>query len=265
MAKKKKKALTKKQLAERLKKARVVEQEQLENLKKSKDVKFRKEIEKSTTLVPITDLNSEVRKKSRKSKSSKGNISAQRNRLRALEKENKKIVAKAKALKDEYPFVDDERKKEIKKLLEKPDYKKKDLFNDKNLLKYLEGKDFDFVIDDGFKKYRINTKEFKKKWKKGEDISAIILRGTKKDLDKSLKHYNKLIEKEKNTASKARLKSLRRIRDGLKNKLKHTVDKNIEAIESGNLKALDEYNDQGEKAYSLLFRVIGFSIDRVGI
>lgn len=264
MAKKKLTEKQKKKLAEKLKKSKVKENI-LPKLKKEKDSKFVKEVEKDTNLIPTSDLNTEIRLHTRKTKRKKGEIQSQKNRIKALEKENKIIVNKRKALEEEFVFADEKRKAEIKLLLAKPDYKKKDLFQDKNLLKYMEGKDFDYVINDGFKKYRLNTKDLKKYWKKGQDATLPILKKMEKDSKEAIKHFDNLIKKEKKTASKARMKKLRRIRDGLKNKLEHTIQKNIEAVETGNSKVLDEFNEEGEKAYSLLFEVVGFSINRVGI
>lgn len=258
-----KKKLSKKQLLDRLKKSKVKEKS-LSYYKKEKDSKFRKEA-RNESFITVTDLNTEIRLKSKELKSKKGDIQSQKNKIKFLEKENKKITEKRKDLEEEYNFSDEDRKKEIKKLLDKPDYKKKNLFIDKNLLKALEGKDFYFVINDGFKKYKINTKELKKYWKKGKDASIPILKRIELDVKNSIKQFNKLIKKEKNTASKARMKKLKRIKSGLEDKLKHTVRKNIEALETGDTKLLDDYSDKGEKAYSLLFKVIGFNIDRIGI
>ena len=83
--------------------------------------------------------------------------------------------------------------------------------------------------------------------------------------EKSIKEYESLIKKEKKTASPSRMKKLKRILNGLKNKLNDVIEKNIEAIETNNMKVLDEENKKGEKYYSILFRVVGFSIDRIGI
>lgn len=257
-----KKKPTKKELLKKLKKAKVGKD--LSDYKKGKDSLFRKKAEKATFVVS-SDLNPEVRSHTKKTKGKPGEIKAQKNRIKQLEKENRKIKQKRKDLENEYAFADDKRKKEIDKLLDKPDYQPKDLFQDKNLLRYLEGKDFYYVVDDGFKKYKISTKEFKKYWKKGQDVTLPILKRMKKENEETIKKFQKLIEKEKNTATKARMKKLKRILKGLEDKLEHTIEKNIEAIETGNMKVLDEINDEGEKAYSLLFKVVGFSIDRIGI
>lgn len=268
MAKKKKKIvrkkkLTKKQLVKKLNKA-TVKEIGLPELKKIKDTKFRKEA-RSESLVPITDLNTEIRLKPKNLKGNKGDIQAQKNKIKFLQKENRKVAIKARDLKEEYPFASPERQKEINRLLKTPDYKQKDIFIDKNYLKALEGKDFDFIVNDGFKTYKLNTKELKKYWKKGQDVSLPILQKMEKDTKEAITHYEKLIKKEKKTASKQRLKKLNRIKDGLKKKLDHTIKKNIEAVKTGNMKVLDEYNTEGEKAYSLLFKVVGWSIDRIGI
>lgn len=258
-----KKKLTKKQLLDRLKKSKVKEKS-LSDYKKEKDSKFRSEARKES-LITVTDLNAEIRLKPKELKYKKGEIQAQKNKIKFLKKENKKINEKRKDLEEEYPFADIDRKVEIKKLLEKPDYKKKDLFTDRNLLKALEGKNFDFVINDGFEKYKINLREFKKYWKKGKDAGIIILKRLELNIKYSIKDFNELIKKEKNTASKSRMKKLKRIKSALEDKLLYTVRKNIEVLETGNTKLFDEYNDKGEKAYSLLFKVVGFNIDRIGI
>lgn len=260
---KKKKKINKKELLKRLKRAKVKESP-LVKLKKKKDKSFRKEAYKES-LVTSLDLNADIRLHTKKAKGTKGEIQALKNKIKVLRKDNAKIRAKRKQLEEEYVFSDEEGKKRIEKLLDKPDYKEKDLFTDLNLLKYFEGKDFEYVVNDGFEKYKIKSSEFKKIWKKGGDASLPILKKMKSDAEQSIIHYEKLISKEKKTASKPRMKKLKRILTGLKDKLKHVIDKNIEAIETGNTNVLDEYNEQGEKAYSLLFKVVGFSIDRIGI
>lgn len=259
MARKKKK-LTKEEIAKQLKRAKRVEKS-LSDYKKNKDKTFRKHASEEL-LLPSSDLNTEIRKNTQKRKSKKSEIEAQQNRISALQRDNRKIQTKINDLKNEYAFADDERKREIDKLLKSPDYRKRDLSNERNLLNYLQNKDFDYVINDGFKKYKINTRELKKYWKSGQDATLPILKKMQREARVAVRHFDNLIKKEKNTATRARMKKLKRIRDGLKNKLQHTIDKNIDALESGNMNVLDEYNEQGEKAYSILFRVVGFSIDK---
>lgn len=260
----KKKQLSNKQIAKKLKSAKRVEKS-LQDLKKSKDVYFRNRAINEESLLPVTDLNAEIRSKSKQLKGKKSDIKAQQNKVKKLESNNRKINKKRKQLEKQYEFEDEEGKKLIEKELKSPDLRTKDLFIDKNYLKALQGKDFDYIINDGFKKYRINVKDLKKYWNKGGDATLPILKKMQKDAKVAIKYYDKLIKKEKNVSSKARLKKLNRIKSALENKLSHTIDKNIEAIETGNMKALDEYNEQGEKAYSLLFRVVGFSIDKATV
>lgn len=261
MAKRKKK-LTNKQIAARLKKARVVKS--LPEIKKIKDKKFRTEAEKES-LIPSINLNSEIRLRARKKKAKPGQIRAQQNKIRELQNQNKRIKTKRADLELEYPFVDDERKREIDRLLNSPDYRLKDLFIQKNILKQLQGKDFDFIVDDGFEKYKINSREFKRYWKRGDDASIPILKRMQRNTKKTIKYYRDLIKKQEKTASKSELKKMKRILNGLENKLLFTIEKNIEALETGDTTVLDEYNESGEKSYSILNRVIGFSIDRIGI
>lgn len=259
---KKKKKIYKKPVR-KIKKAQPVKT--LQELKKSKDVHFRNRAEKEESLLPVSDLNAEIRSKGKRLKGNKKDIQQQRSKIKQLEKDNKKISDKRKALEQEYPFVEDARKKEIERLLNSPDYRKKNLSNEKNILKAIEGKPFDFVVDDGFKVYKISSKEFEKKWKKGEDVSLIVLKHMQKNTKETIKHYTNLIKKEGKTASKAQLKKWNRIKDALQKKLTHTIQKNIDAIENDDMSELDEYSEDDEKAYSILFRVVGFKIDRIGI
>jgi len=259
MAKKKQKILTLKELREAQKK-----EIQLSDFKKLTDKKFRSEAEKES-FTTSTSLNSEIRQNISKRKGSKEQIKSAQNEIKNYADKNKVIRKSIKQLKEEYVFSDDKGKERIKKLLEKSEYKTKDLFTLKNNLNKLQGKDFSYIVDNGFKKYKINTKELKKDWKNGQDITLPILKQMKKDSEKTIKDYKKLINKEKKTATPARMKKLKRIVAGLENKLNNVIEKNIQAIETGDMKVLDDYNDNGEKVYSILFRVVGYNIDRVGI
>jgi hypothetical protein len=260
MAKKKiKKQLTLQELREAQKK-----EIQLSDYKKLADKKFRNEAEKES-FISSSSLNSEIRENTKQKKATKGEIQRAKNEITHYSTRNKKIKENVKQLKEEYVFSDDERKKEIERLLEKPDYKEKDLFTLKNNLKKLEGKDFDYIVDNGFEKYKINTKELKKNWKQGDDVTLPILRKMKTDSEKAINHYKKLIQKEKKTASKEKMKKLKRILTGLEEKLNNVIEKNIEALETGDMSILDEYDENGEKYYSILFKVVGYRIDRIGI
>lgn len=265
MAKKKKnkkRKLTNAQIAKRLRDARVVKS--LHERKSEKDKKFRQYAEQES-LIPTTNLNAEIRSRATRKRASKGQIKSQQNKINDLTRQNKRIKQKREDLELEYPFVDDERKKEIERILKSPDYQLKDLFTQKNILKQLQGREFDFIVDDGFEKYKINSREFKKVWKRGGDASIIILKRMQRNTKRAIKQYKQLIERSKKTASRAELKKLNRILNGLENKLQFTIEKNIESLQTHDASHLDEYNDSGEKAYSILNRVIGFSIDRVGI
>lgn len=266
MAKKKiksKRKLSNKEIAAKLRKAKLSEKS-LKEHKKEPDKKFRREAKKEA-LLPITDLNAEVRLHTKQSKASKSEIESQKNKIKFIEKENKKLSSKRNKLEKRYKKAKPSEKRDITKQLKSPEYQKKDVDKEKNLLNYLEGKDFDYIINDGFRRFKVNTKELKKVWKKGDDISLPILKEMEKDTQEAIKHYQKLIDKEKKTASKARMKKLNRIKKGLQDKLEHVISQNIKAVETGNMKELDEYNDKGEKAYSLLFKVVGFNIDRIGV
>lgn len=237
----------------------------LRDLKKSKDVYYRKRAEREEALLPSTDLSSEMRMRKKILKGTKKQIQNQKENIKYLEKENRKISQKIKSLEAEYPFVEDARKKEIEKILNSPDLRKKNLSEQKNYLKALEGKPFDFIIDDGFKVYKINSREFEKGWKKGEDASLPILKKMKENTKATIKQYEQMIKKEEKTASKARMKKLRRIKESLEKKLAHTIQKNIDAIEEDDMSELDEISEDDEKAYSILFRIVGLRIDRIGI
>lgn len=233
-------------------------------LKKSRDVYFRKRA-KSQALDPTTDINAEMRLVVKQAKGNPREIQEQKNTIKEAEKKNRAIRDDVRELENRYEFEDPEGKKKIEDELKKPEYVTKDISYEKNALRALEGKEFDFIVDDGFKKYKINTRQIKKIWKEGGDASIIILRKLKQNTKKAVAFYKGVIEKEQKTASKARMKKLNRIKDGLEKKLKYTIDQNIEAIESGDMSELDEISDDGEKAYSLLFKIVDFNIDRVGI
>lgn len=252
MAKKKKKKLTNKEIAKKLRDARIVKS--IEDAKSSKDKKFRK-IADAQGLTPTINLNSEIRAKTRRKKATKSEIASQKSRVRELQQKNRD-------LKREYPFTDDKRKAEIERTIKINEQR---LFNQKNVLKQLEGKDFDFIVDDSFKKYKINSREFKKVWKAGGDVSLLIMKKMQKGNNATIKQYKKLIEQKKKTATRAEMKKLKRILNGLENKLAFTIQQNIKALETGDASYLDEISETGEKAYSILNRVVGFSIDKVGI
>jgi len=234
----------------------------LKDLKKSKDFYFRRRA-KQQTLAPVTDVNLEIRQKVKTIKGTKKQVQSQKNKIKSLEKENRKTRDKIKELEVRFTFEDDEGKKRIEEDLKQ--YRIKSLVLEKNQLRALEGKDFNFVVDDGFKRYFINTRELKKYWKKGKDASILILKKMGKNTEEAISYYANLIEKEKNTASKSRMKKLNRIKDGLVKKLRHTIKQNIAAVESGDMSELDEVSDDDEKSYSLLFKVVGVNIDRIGI
>lgn len=257
-----KKKIDKKEIAKQLKHAVVVES--LKDYKTSKDKTFRKHAS-DESLLPATDLNTEIRAKVKRLRGTKKQIEAQQNKLYALQQQNKKIKSNVKKLEQERIKATPERKKEIDKLLKSPDYKTKDLFKEKNYLKALQGKNFDYVVNDGFKTYRVNVKDLQKYWKQGGDATLPILKKMEKDNEQAIKHYKNLLKKEAKTATKQQLKKWRRILNALETKLAHTIKKNIQAIETNNTKHLDEYNESGEKAYSILFEVIGFNVNRIGI
>lgn len=250
--KKKKKKLTNAQIAKQLRAAKIVKS--IEDKKKSNDKKFRV-VADNNGLTPSINLNSEIRAKTTKRKANAGQIRAQKNRVKELNQ-------KRKDLEREYPFVEDERKAEIERQLKTNEQK---LFTQKNILKQFEGKNFDFIVDDGFKKYKINSRELKKYWKTGHDASIPILKRMQKNNNQAIKEYKQLIQKKKRTATPAEMKKLKRILNGLENKLAFTIEKNIQALETGDASYLDEISENGEKAYSILNRVVGFNIDRVGI
>lgn len=262
MAKKKRKnkKLTNKQIAAKLRKARVVKS--LPEYKTSRDKTFRKHAQQES-LIPTTSLNAEIRERATKRKrASKGQIKTQEDKIKELTRQNKKIKQRREDLELEYPFVDDERKREIERLLKSPDYQTRDLFTQKNILKQMRNENFDFVVDDGFQKYKINTREFKKQWARGDDASLVILKRMQRNAKKAINEYKALIKK---TKDKNELKKLNRILNALQNKLSFTIEKNIQALETGDTSVLDETNDNGDKAYSILNRIVGFSIDRIGI
>lgn len=258
-----KKSLSKKQIAKKLKNAKRVTKS-IDELKKTNDKKFVARAE-NESLIPSTNLNAEIRERATRKRATKNQIIAQKNKIDELTRQNKKIKQRREDLELEYPFTDDERKREIERLLKSPDYQLRDLFTQKNILKQMRGENFDFIVDDGFEKYKINSREFKKQWKIGGDASLPILKRMRRNALKSIKYYKQLIEKSKKSASRVELKKLNRILNGLQNKLLFTIEKNIDALKTGDMSNLDEYNDNGEKAYSILNRVIGFSIDRIGI
>lgn len=238
----------------------------LEKLKKKKDSKYRKEAY-NEALTPVTDLNAEIRQ-SMVNIQDEGAIQAQINSIKADEKENYKRAYKAHKLRKEQVTTarfNEARVKEIDKELKKPDYKPIDTSAKKNYLKALQGKNYNIIIDDGFKKYAINTKEFKEYFKKGQDASLPILKNMRVHANEAIEFYRKQIEDRKNTATKGEMRRLVRIKDSLEKKLTFTIDKNIQAMETGNAKVLDDISDSGDKAYSILFKVVGFSIDRIGI
>jgi len=239
-------------------------QKPINEIKKSRDVYFRRRA-KAQSLSPVTDLNAEIRQKVKTSKGTKERIDIQKNRIRLLEKDNKKIRDKKRALEQQLPFQDDKGKKKIETELKKPDYKTISIARAKNKLKRLQGKDFNFYVDDGFKIYKVNTKTIKSAWKRGEDATLLILKKMGSHSEQALKYWNERIKKEKTTATRAEMKKYRRIRDGIQKKLNHTIQQNIAAVETGNMSELDEINEDDEKAYSLLFKVIGEDIDRIGI
>jgi hypothetical protein len=266
MAKKKtksKRKLTNKQIAEKLRASKRAPKS-LHELKTINDKRFVNAAERES-LIPSTSLNAEIRSRVQKRKASRGQIKAQQNKIAELTKQNKRIKSKRADLELEYPFVDDERKQEIERILKSPDYRLKDLFTQKNILKQMRNENFDFIVDDGFKKYKINTREFKREWARGGDASIIILKRMQRNTKTAIREYEKLIKDKKKTASRAELKKYNRILNGLKNKLSFTIEKNIEALQTGDSSHFDEYNDNGDKSYSILNRVIGFNIDRIGI
>lgn len=238
----------------------------IQELKKSQDVYFRKRA-KQNLLIPTTDINSELRIRVKNIKGSKGKVKEQKQKIKAYEKQNNRIKNQIRKLKEEQvkKKTSKKRKAEIELELKKPEYRTKSLSIERNYLKALEGKNFDLLVNDGFKDRKINTKKLKQIWKKGEDSALILLKGLKEETQKLILQYDKMLKSEKQTASKSRLKKLRKVKAALEDKLKFTIEKNIKAIESGNPKYLDQINDKGDKAYSLLWRIVGFNLDRVGI
>lgn len=260
--KKQTRKLSNAQIARSLKRAKRVEP--IEKVKTKRDKTFRTRAE-NTGLTPSISLNAEIREKVQKRKATRGQIKAQENRIKDIQRTNKKIRERRADLELEYPFVDEKRKKEIERLLNSAEYKERDLFTQRNVLKQMRGQNFDFIVDDGFKKYKINSSELKKYWKRGGDASLPILKRMQKNNNEAIRHYKKLINEKKKTASRAEMKKLRRILNGLENKLAFTIEKNIQALETGDSSHLDEISENGEKAYSILNRIVGFNIDRVGI
>lgn len=250
--KRKKKKLTIAQIAKQLRDAKIVKS--IEDARKESDKRFRK-IADNSGLTPSINLNAEIRQKATRKRANAGQIRAQKNRVRELQQKNRD-------LKNEYPFTEDERKREIERQLKTNEQK---LFTQKNILKQYEGKNFDFIVDDGFKKYKINSRELKKYWRTGGDASIPILKRMQRNNNAAIRDYKKLIQQKKKTATPAEMKKLKRILNGLENKLAFTIEKNIQALETGDASYLDEVNEFGEKAYSILNRVVGFNIDRVGI
>lgn len=242
----------------------MAKRKRLKDLKKSKDVYFRRRA-KDQSLAPVTDLNAEIRQKVKTAKGTKREIKNIENALRSEERKNRAIRKERKELKARFEFEDEIGKAIIEENLRKPDYKTKDLSEIKNRLRAAQGKNFDFTVDDGFKKYKVNTKTLKKIWKKGGDASIVILKKMQTNTDESLEFYKATLAKEKKTAPKSRIKKLNRIIKGLEKKLAYTIKQNIEAIETGDLSELDEISDEDEKAYSILFKVVGNRIDRIGI
>lgn len=236
----------------------------LPELKKSKDVYFRKRA-RTQVLSPVTDLNTEIKQAVKTAKGTKEQIEKQKRIIKSVERKNRDILKDKKEIERRYPFEDEQGKAKIDIKLRKPEYKTTSVALAKNKLKSLEGKEFNFIIDDGFKIYKINTKQLKAVWKKGGDVTLIILKKMGRNSEEALRYWNARIEKEKKTAKKSELKKYRRIRDGIQKKLNHTIKQNIEAIESGDLSALDEENEEDEKAYSLLFKMVDLQIDRIGI
>lgn len=259
----KQKEFTKQELLQKLREAKRKEK-QLSDYKQEKDSVYRKKA-REEVLTPVTDLNADIRRVIKTIKGTKGEIAEVKDEIKKIQNKNRENGKKAAQLKREYPFVSQKRKKEIDRLLGTPDYRQKDASKEKNRLAALQGKDFNFIVDDGFKRHKINTKDIKKIWKKGGDVSLTILKKMKLETEEAIVYYNGLIEKEKKTATKQRMKKLRRIRDGLKNKLDWTLKQNIKAIETGNLKELDKVSDKGEKAYSMIFKVIDVEIDKITI
>lgn len=263
IVKKTKRQLSNVEIARRLKRARVVKS--LHDLKNEKDKKFRDNALRES-LIPTSSLNAEIRSRvTRKRRATKNQIRNQKKRIDELTKQNRRIKQMRDELELEYPYVEDERKREIERLLKSPDYQMRDTFTQKNLLKQMQNRDFDFVVDDGFEKYKINTREFKKQWRNGNDASIVILKRMQRNTKRAIKKYENEIKQKQKTATKQELKKLNRIVDALKNKLSFTIEKNIESLQTGDSKLLDDYNERGDKSYSILNRVIGFNIDRIGI
>lgn len=262
-SKPKQKEFTKQELLQKLREAKRKEK-QLSDYKQEKDSVYRKKA-REEVLTPVTDLNADIRRVIKTIKGTKGEIVEVKDEIKKIQNKNRENGKKAAQLKKEYPFVSQKRKKEIDRLLGTPDYRQKDASKEKNRLAALQGKDFNFIVDDGFKRHKINTKDIKKIWKKGGDVSLPILKKMKLETEEAIVYYNDLIKKEKKTATKQRMKKLLRIRDGLKNKLDWTLKQNIKAIETGNLKELDKVSDKGEKAYSMIFKVIDVEIDKITI
>lgn len=240
------------------------EESELDKLKKQKDEEFRNEAKKEV-LVPLTDLNAEIRQHIQSLKGNPAKIERQRLEVNKIEKENNRIRYQIKKLRKEQQTADDERKLEIEIILGKPEYKTKSAADAKNLLNALEGKDFNFRVNDLFERYNINTKEFKKYWERGEDATIVLLKKMQENNDDAIRYYEREIERLKNTATKGELKRLNRIKTALGEKLSFIIEKNIEAIETGDKSVLDDESDGGDKAYSILVKLVGLSIDRIGI
>lgn len=250
------------QIARELKRAKRAQP--ISKSKSKRDSAFRKRGE-DNGLTPTINLNSEIRSRVQRKRATKGQIKVQQNKIADIQRQNKKILERRKDLELEYPFTDDARKREIERLLNSREYREQDLFTQKNVLKQMRGENFDFIVDDGFKKYKINSRELKKYWRTGGDASLPILKRMQRNNNEAIRHYKKLINEKRKTASRAEMKKLRRILNGLENKLAFTIQKNIQAVETGDSSYLDEISETGEKAYSILNRVVGFSIDRQAI
>lgn len=137
-----------------------------------------------------------------------------------------------------------ERIRQIDEKLKADELKIIPIFQEKNHLNMLKGKDFWHIIDNGFKVRKTKNSTFLK----SKNPSLLIARKLKRDIKEAIEQTEEKIGSKNITRAEKR--RLTKIRDVLKGKLTDKININIKALKAGNMNILDEGADLGYDSFS---------------
>lgn len=202
------------------------------------------------TLLDLSNLIKSIGKKKKgvyiNNKQSKFNIDKQKKVIKNLEKRNSQINYQRKKLKQEQVSkgVSKERVKKIDLILNQ--LQTVPLGSEKNYLRMIEGKDFNFIIDTGFKRSKIKLSKILKE--KNPSLKYA------KELEREIKGNIDQLEK------KLKRKGLSKVEKKILNKKVHVLNKLLVAAEYNTRVSEGGDNTQEDGEYPMLVLIVGESI-----